>query len=191
IDLVTLSFTPFKFDAGFDDFIPILGPLGIDLAGNFNAIIRASFGYDTHGLRVFINDPSHNPADLLDGLYMVDDDTPGTADEVYVNASFRASAAVDAVVASVSVGGGITGTIEGDLADPNNDGRVHLDEVEDADCLINIHGYVDAFLDAEASVDLLVYSHTWTYEIAKTRLLDFLYTCGPSPFDPILADVTN
>src|SRR5262249_23620398 len=55
----------------------------------------------------------------------------------------------------------------------------------------NIHGYVDAFLDAEATVDLFLYSHTWTYSIAKTRLLDFLYTCGPSPFDPVLATVNN
>ena len=191
IDLVTLAFTPFKFNAGFDDFIPILGPLGIDLAGNFQAIIRASFGYDTHGLRTLINDPTHNPADLLDGFYMVDDDKPGEVDEVYVNASIRAAAAADIVVASVSVGGGIIGTVEGDLNDPNEDGRVHLDEVADADCLINIHGYVDAFLDAEAKVDLLFYSHTWTYDIAQTRLLDFLYTCGPSPFDPVLGEVNN
>lgn len=191
IDLVTLTFTPFKFDAGFDKFISLLGPLGILLSGSFNATIRPSFGYDSHGLSEFVNDPSHNPADLLDGLYMVDDDTPGKADEVEIHAQIRAAAALDVAVASVSVGGGILGDVEGDLADPNNDGRVHLDEVDDPACLLNIHGYVDAFLDAEATVDLWLYSHTWTYDIAKTRLFDFTYSCGPSPFDPILADVNG
>src|SRR5262249_48216649 len=123
IDLVTLTFTPFKFDAGFDEFISILGPLGIELSGDFNATIRPSFGYDTHGLSVFMADPGHNPADLLDGLYMVDDDTPGKAAEVEVRAGIRAAAAADVVVASVSVGGGIIGDVEADLAEPNHHGQ--------------------------------------------------------------------
>src|SRR5262249_37169561 len=72
VNLVTLHRPGLDFDVGsslpgFIPGLPFVG--GVGLQGNIHVHLQADIGYDTAGLRELLNDPKHNPNDLIDGLY--------------------------------------------------------------------------------------------------------------------------
>ena len=111
--------------------IPITGPLAIEFVGGIGVDAQFSFGYDTLGLRRFIE--SGKAADLADGFFVSDrenvDGTGSDVDEVTLRGSLEAFATVTAGVASVSVGGGVFASVGANLHDNNNDGKVRLQEL--------------------------------------------------------------
>jgi len=171
--------------------IPILGPLGLTLSGTVSAKIHFSFGYDTTGLKEFVD--SHKVKDLLDGLFVSDRAKPdGTGDdvpEVVLQAGIEAFGALDVVIASAGVGGGIFATIDMNLHDPNNDGRLRLNEIlsdvaRGPLCLFDMSGKIDGVLSAFVKVGFSIFSSTKHFELARVTLLDFTFGCDSNDTTP-------
>jgi Ca2+-binding RTX toxin-like protein len=211
IDLFTYDLPKLKFNFEYTQFFPIVGPLGIDLGGNISAGIDLKFGYDTRGLIQFRNGGNQDPAKLLNGIYI--DDHIVTTDgitkdlpEVTFGVGLQALLAANLKFASVGVGGGIEGTVEFNLHDPNNDdklGRVYLDEIatliDDPLCLFDTSGKITAGLNAYFKLNLGLFKITKRFDSPRRTLAEFNFKCddkdnGTPPQDnvPILAtDIGN
>jgi hypothetical protein len=93
-----------------------------------------TFGYDTAGLKAFIDNPG-NPSLLADGFYVSDrTDSEGTdPPEVTLFAELFASAKVDILIAALGADGGIRGKIDLNVRDRDDygppDGKIRLSEI--------------------------------------------------------------
>jgi len=127
VSLVEYHMAPLVFERQFEKAIPLVGPLVAYVAGNFKVQARLSFGYDTRGIRQFAE--SRNGLDLLNGFFMQDRDAQG-ADrrEFTLDTGLRIGVKVEAGAGRTGAEGGLQGFGYLDLRDPDNDGRVHLDE---------------------------------------------------------------
>src|SRR5205814_7195266 len=128
-------------------------------------------GYDTHGLAEFAADnfmPS-KILDIFDGFFISDTDQAdgsGSNDipELSLHADINAYAALNIVVASAGVGGGIDANVTFNLHDPdtdamhpNGDGKVRIKEIIDDFqmgplCLFDVAGKLTAGLNAFVKV---------------------------------------
>ncbi|HEV8608216.1 MAG TPA: right-handed parallel beta-helix repeat-containing protein, partial [Tepidisphaeraceae bacterium] len=198
----------------FNEFFPILGPLGVRIQGHFAAHSKLFFGYDTYGIEKWAAG-GFNAGDadqIFDGFFVSDTASPDGSGpdtpELTVDASFQAHAELNLVVFSAGVGGGIFATIHFNLHDPNTtpqqpfgDGKIRVSEIiQDfqlgPQCIVDVDGKMTAALDAyvKVGVDIPFVGFVgWeeTYTIAEATLLDFSYGCqgNPNDPDPILATV--
>jgi Ca2+-binding RTX toxin-like protein len=204
VDLFTFDTPTLNLHAVLDEFFPILGPLGVELKGTVDPQMdfvqvkaHLSMGYDTQGIVDFIS--SHNAADLFDGFYLVDDPT-----KTFATASLGASAfaALDVIVASAGVGGGINGTVTFTVNDPDDDGngmdgRLRPKEIlSDLQmsplCIFDITGKITASLSAfiRVGIDTPFGFAGWSdnFDIGSTTLADFSFDCDSMPpTPPVLA----
>ena len=204
-DAVLMSYDMPEFVLGFEyeQFFPIWDAFGVEVGGSVGMTIDLAFGYDTAGIRRFAEGGFDNPLDLMHGFFIADlaiDElgVPSGPDipEVSFNAGITGAAALNIGVASVSVGGGVFATIEFNLNDPDNDGRVrfaellgniesgfdHLGVPLGVICVFDVHGEVEARLFASLEI-LFIIDETW-YFGPELPLISFDYSC---PRDPILA----
>lgn len=214
VSLFTFDLPTLEVNFNVSQFFPILGPLGVRLAGNFNARADFAFGYDTFGIRRFATaltdgDPSTtaDPSMLFDGFFVSDTDRPdgtfGTdVPEIQLNASITASGELNVIVAAAGVGGGIFANVNFDLRDPNTDGKVRLNELVDGVLargplgIFNTSGKLEAGLNAYVRVGLdipFVGFVGWedSYDIARVTLLDFDFGAADLSPNPVLAEIDN
>ena len=92
-----------------DFFFPILGPIGINLGGKFNAGIDFKIAYDSLGLTNPGSD-GFTPDDLLKGL-VLKPTSPGLP-VAFIDSEITAEAGVNLVVVKAFVGGGLTGEVK-------------------------------------------------------------------------------
>ncbi|RIK74487.1 MAG: hypothetical protein DCC68_22985 [Planctomycetota bacterium] len=168
---------------------PIAGyPIWAVLAGWVGAEIDLAFGYDTRGLELFRE--SHDVWDIFSGLYIVDtenlDGSGGDTPEGSLVGRVDASAEVGFHVIGAGAGGGLTLELGADLVDPNNDGKIHLDEFLD-----NIQRGVTCTFDLVGGVfvELFVYFEVlyarFEFRSPRLQLVDFVLTdedCYPDRF---------
>src|SRR5262249_52334101 len=135
VTLVGYDMPAVHFSLSYSQFFPLLGPLGITLAGSGNLDLDVAFGFDTFGAREFASagfDPS-DAALILDGLFVSDtpkvDGTGPDVDEVTLRAAIEAFGSVNVGIASAGVGGGIGAKIGLDLSDPKHDGKLRAGQV--------------------------------------------------------------
>jgi hypothetical protein len=161
----------------FDQFFPVLGPLGVELKGYLGAKFHVQVGYDTYGL---------TSGDPLQGFFISDNSSATIA------AGIHAYAALNVVVFSAGVGGGIDATIKFTPMDPDDDGqgadgKLRPKEIgEDLNmgpfCVFHTDGKITASLDAFIKVgfDTPFGFVGWQddYTIAMATLLDFSGGCG-------------
>jgi Calx-beta domain/FG-GAP-like repeat/RTX calcium-binding nonapeptide repeat (4 copies) len=188
IDLFTWDLPELKFDFTYSQFFPVIGPLGIDLEGNIGAGINLAFGYDTRGLMEFRSD--RDPAKIFNGIYINDrfgidpkdkgQTEPKDLPEVTFNVGLKALLAANLGFGSAGVGGGIEGTIEFNLHDPNNDDklyRVYLDEIatliDDPLCLFDTSGKITAGLNAYVRL----FGFTKRFDSPRRTLAEFNSKC--------------
>lgn len=200
VDLFTFDTPTLDLKAPLDVFFPILGPLGVELKGTVDtANTLAEFkahmdmGYDTTGLVEFATTDHFNPAklgDLFDGFFVLDDPAKTFAE---ADLGIGAFAAIDIVVASAGVGGGINGDVKMTVNDPDNDGKLRPKEIlQDLQmsplCLFNIDGTITASLDAYIKVgfDTPFGFVGWqdNFTLASATLLDFSAGCSSMPANP-------
>ncbi|MCO6453816.1 MAG: hypothetical protein J5I93_00735, partial [Pirellulaceae bacterium] len=132
--------------------IPIL------LEGSLSVSANLSAGFDTRGIR---------SGQVLDGFYL-GDRRPGTnrtieaSDPEQQEFGFTGELTAGVggslnvgrfTIASASVGGGLMATVGIDLRDPNNDGKVHLDELQQ---LISSGGPL-GFIELQGCVQLKIF----------------------------------
>lgn len=133
--------------------IPILPPLYVDIGvKTLEANMDFAFGYDTQGLS------STSANSLFNGFYVSDranaDGTGADIPEVKLLGEFGANLNLNAGIGELSVaklsgGGYVRTTANFNLADPNGDGKVRINELQ-APYFDEVSGKISAFLNAEA-----------------------------------------
>ncbi|HSB91143.1 MAG TPA: calcium-binding protein, partial [Anaerolineales bacterium] len=169
---------------------PIFGPLCAVISGEIGLTIDLGFGYDTRGIREFIDSKATHPELLIDGFYLIDQDQSGNdVPELKFYGGISAAAEVNLVMVEAGVGGGIGVEVDFNLHDNDNDGRVRLDELigniyDEAVingnpasaplAIFDISGQVYAELFAFLKIDLFFWQFEEEWEITpKITLVDF------------------
>ena len=129
-DLITFTMAPLEVKAEFSAFFSIFGPLGVSINAEFAATFGPfTFGYDTYGISKFAAGDFKNPSALLDGLYVGDLDAQGNdIPELQFDAGLWAAAELNLGIARGGVGGGLFAEIDFNLYDPDDDGKVRINE---------------------------------------------------------------
>lgn len=106
-------------------------PVFVHIGGNVQAVANFTFGYDTHGLSAFINNP--NDASVLSDGFYLSDRIQGDRDmsEVALWGELVAGASIDIWIAEVGVEGGVFAEVDLNLHDPNLDGKIRISEIQD------------------------------------------------------------
>ena len=187
VELFTYDLPKLEFNLEYSQFFPIFGPLGARIRGNIGAGVDLAFGYDTYGLRQFID--TKKGADIFNGFYVSDTENPdGTGldvPEVTLDASLEASAELNIVVASAGVGGGIYGNIDFNLNDPNNDGKVRVNEFahlieENPLCIFDTSGEITAGLNAYVKFGIKPLQIKKRFDSPRITIAEFNSECDDS-----------
>lgn len=188
VRLIEVRLPTFRFEFTYVQKIPIYGPLFARFGGTVGAELTFGFGYDTFGIQKYISSEEKNVADIFDGFYIIDFDEAGRErPEIRLFGEIFAGASINLGIAEAGVEGGIRVTIDFDLNDFNDDGRIRISEMIalaeiDPLCLFNISGKVDLFLRAFLRVDLLLFSIDAEWEFLTVTLFEFELTCQmPEP----------
>ena len=190
VPLITYETPQLNLSFGFNEFFPIIGPLGADLAGQIGAEAQFGFGFDTTGFQQYAADDFRDPSLILDGFYVSDTQNPdGTGPitpQVELYGSIAAYAALDLGIVSAGVGGGLFASVGFTLHDPSGTGLVHLQDIE-ADVqkgtIFDATGALQAFLAAYVTIDLGIFSHTWNFNIASVTLATIGEPAATDPSD--------
>ena len=196
VDLFKFDMPALDWKLPIDEFLPILGPLGVELKGTIDnandaliADAQLSFGYDTHGAAEFAADnfAAGKATDLLDGFYV---DSGDAGSQVSLQLGIGAFAALNLIVFDAGVGGGISGDATMTLNDPNNDGKLRYNEIK-ADLgqgplnIFDVSGELTAGLEAFIKIGfdtpLGFVGYEDDFDIATTVLLDFRPKPTPMP----------
>jgi Ca2+-binding RTX toxin-like protein len=189
IDLFTLKLPILELEKGIKRFfpLPILPMVGVELAGSVSARAEFAFGFDTAGIKEFTK--SGDVEDIFNGFYVFDrafDNGDDDINEVVLKAQVTAAAALDAGIIKASVGGGLFATIDFNLHDNNNDGKIRLVELLDNTLLgtkdgfgpihiFDVGGKLDAGLFAEITVGVGPLSYTKHFDLANVTLFEFTF----------------
>jgi Ca2+-binding RTX toxin-like protein len=157
--LITYDMKPLELEFQYKSpFISIFGPLGVRFGAGLGASIDFDFGFDTYGIRKFVDSDFVNPTLIFAGFF-VDD---GTHPELQITGELLAFFELNLAIAYGGVRGGLEATVDFDLFDPNRDGKVRVDEIINsvafADynplAVFDISGDVIAKLEWYVGVDL-------------------------------------
>ena len=199
VRLIEVRLPTFKFEFTYVQKIPIYGPLYARFGGTVGAELTFGFGYDTYGIQKYISSEEKNVIDIFDGFYIIDFDEAGNErPEIRLYGEIFAGASIDLGVAEAGVEGGVRVTVDFDLNDFNDDGRIRISELIalaeiDPLCLFNIHGTVDLFLRAFLKVNLLLFSIDAEWEFLTVTLFEFEFTCQlpePAAYDEATGTLT-
>jgi hypothetical protein len=128
--LIEYDMPALEFKFSYTQFFPIFGPLGVSITGNVGATIDFAFGYDTAGIKQFIDTDMKNPLLLFNGFFVSDlDDAGRDVPELQLDAGISAAAELNLGVARAGVAGGIFAEVDFDLHDPNDDGKLRIYEL--------------------------------------------------------------
>jgi Tol biopolymer transport system component/Ca2+-binding RTX toxin-like protein len=187
VELFTYDLPKLEFNLEYSQFFPIVGPLGARIGGKIGAGVDLAFGYDTYGLRQFID--TKKAADIFNGFYVSDranpDGTGADVPEVTLNAGLEASAELNIVIASAGVGGGIYGNIDFNLNDPNNDGKVRVNEFaalieENPLCIFDTSGALTAGLNAYVKFGIKPFQIKKRFNSPRITIAEFNSECDDS-----------
>ena len=172
IPLVTFHMPELDFHFNWDEFFPVLGPLGVRASVTFGAKADFTFGYDTLGVRQWVKSDFKDAGKLMNGFYI---DNSNGKPELSFYGGLSASAELN-IGAKAGVGGGVDVGIYLDVYDPSGDGKLRIGEIKEiiselgALSLFNVKGEVTAQLSAY--VKFLFYTKRWNIT-SKITLLSF------------------
>jgi len=187
--LITYDMKPLELGTVYESpFISIFGPLGARFGAGLGATIDFDFGFDTYGIRKFIDSDFVNPMLVFAGFFVDDGNHP----ELQITGELYAKAELNLGIAYGGIKGGLEATVNFDLYDPDRDGKVRVDEmlnsIEFANynplAIFDISGDVVAFLEWYVGVDLFIGSWEESGVIADFKLIDFEVNF---PREPVLA----
>ena len=169
VPLITYETPQLNLSFGFNEFFPIIGPLGADLAGEIGAQAQFGFGFDTTGFQQYAADDFRDPSLILDGFYVSDPQNPdGTGPvvpQVELYGSIAAYAALDLGILS---GRGRRRPLRLDQFHRERSQRHRPGPPAgpggrraEGDHLRRL-GRLQAFLALTSTIDLGIFSHTWT-----------------------------
>ena len=196
VDLVTWKMPELKAELSFSQsFGPIIPPIPLfaNIGGTLGVSANFSIGFDTRGIQT---------GNFLEGFYFGDRANVFTGtdiSEVTLYATFTAGASLSAGVAQAGVEGGIRANIGANWNDPNDDGKIYIDELLSTPiaCVFDLSGSLSAFLRAygRIGIDTFFAGFITLFEanitIVDITLLDFNLSCEERAKPPILAEVEN
>ncbi len=182
IDLVRYDVPELAFQAGFSQFFPIVGPIGVGLYGEFGAGIDIEIGYDTAGLQ---------NGNLAEGFFITTEELAvprlvGNDTIVYydsagaVDAEIGASAGINVGIAEVSVGGGVFAGLDAyfEGATTEGDGKLRLSDL--SGCMFDpIAGEFGVKVFVKFRVGIGPFSFTKRFDVVKVTLANFEFGCEP------------
>ncbi|WP_428938046.1 hypothetical protein [Fontivita pretiosa] len=173
---------------------PIIGPIAATFGGAVGIRASVGFGYDTFGLREWRR--TGNESLVREGFFLIDKPAGGSTDpaEITATGQITIGAGVDVVIASAFIEGSIRGTLNLNLDDPNDDGKVRFKELSDnfdqgVLCIFDVDGSLSAGLRIRASVGVWPFKKSFNYDSPRIELLSFEHECkdDATAADPILA----
>jgi len=219
-DVTLIRWDAGKLEASFGfskNFGPIaVGPIPVSIVISGSAKIEGHFavGYDTRGIRMaveaFTEDPTSDFAQAIsnislvfNGIFLDDLDEKGNdVPEIRLTATLSAGAAVDLVIISAGIEGGVKATIDMNLHDgglivpPNPDdldGKLRINEifsfVQNPICMFDVSGRLEAFIRVFVKIDFFFFSKTFRKTIVNIVLLDLKNITAElcTPKEPVLA----
>ncbi|MGF1579111.1 MAG: hypothetical protein ACFCD0_07075 [Gemmataceae bacterium] len=194
VDLIVYRLPKLEFSFDFRKYFPIVGPLGATLSGNIGASAEFSFGYDTRGIRQFIENDFQDLALAFNGFYVGDLNAEGVdVPELQVFGGIGAYASANLGIIEGGVGGGIATEVNMNLHDGDDDGKLYVDEIVSnirADKLFDVAGAITGFLEAYLTINFLFFKKTFEFEITRFDLVRFSNSPSGST-TPELATTTN
>jgi hypothetical protein len=162
----------------FEQFFPVLGPVGITLGGHVGLRTQFGFGYDTQGILDYYAGGSTDSALLNNGFFaMALDESGNPLTGITLEAGITAGIEFNIAVASVGVEGDITATIGIYLDDQLGDslGRVRGQTLLNTplDDLFYASGSLSAGLRAYLEVGFPPFSVSFDFESPRVVLLTF------------------
>ena len=214
VDLVTGEgeATYFRIDFGSlvasvsytQSFGPIMaGPVPIKpfVGGSISVEGRLAVGFDSYPQTLAVRGLSHPGAvdeleaayaafdggDLIrEGFYIDDLDAEGEdVPEVRLVTTLEAGAGVSIGIVTAGLKGGVTLTINLDLADPSRDGKLRAAEIRDvfsgdASCIFDASATIEAFIAVFIEIELLFTSESWEFDLLRLGPYTlFEYGCEP------------
>ncbi|RKZ88438.1 MAG: hypothetical protein DRR16_04890, partial [Candidatus Parabeggiatoa sp. nov. 3] len=175
--LITYDMKPLELGFKYEQRFPIYPPLFAVIGASIGATIDFDFGFDTYGIRKFVDSDFVNPGLIFAGFF-VDD---GTHPELQITGALWAGAELNVGIAKGGVRGGLYATVNFDLFDPDKDGKVRVDEMINSIAFAdnNPLAVFDISGDVKAKIDWYVGINHWPIEwsksgtIAEFDLIDF------------------
>ncbi|HEX8004583.1 MAG TPA: hypothetical protein VF519_18000 [Mycobacteriales bacterium] len=169
-------------------------PIDISVGGTIGLSAHFAVGYDTRGIMNVLKQDhdSFDASALLDGIFIDDLDLAGNdVDEIELTFVVTLGASVSISVFKVGLYGGVGITIGFDLVDPDNDGKLYMDEIEqfldNPMCLFKVQGLLDFFFGFFVEIDLKLWSKRWNYELFRLKPPIKLFEVECQRFEPDLA----
>lgn len=101
-----------QFEEDFQQYFPVLGPLGVTLGGRVGLKTQFGFGYDTQGIFDYYAGGANDPDLFLNGFYaLAADDQGNPVTGITLEAGITAGVELNVLVASAGVEGDVTATI--------------------------------------------------------------------------------
>ncbi|GAA2114818.1 hypothetical protein GCM10009843_03560 [Nocardioides bigeumensis] len=185
-------------------FGPIMaGPVPIRpfVGGSISVEGRLAVGFDSYPQTLAVRGLSHPGAvdeleaayaafdggDLIrEGFYIDDLDAEGEdVPEVKLVTTLEAGAGVSIGIITAGLKGGVTLTINLDLADPSRDGKLRAAEIRDvfsgdASCIFDASATIEAFIAVFIEIELLFTSQSWEFDLLRLGPYTlFEYGCEP------------
>ncbi|WP_405339384.1 hypothetical protein [Fibrobacter sp.] len=185
LNLVEYHMHPLIFNTKWDKNFPIVGPLCADIGFSFGADIKLAFGYDTVGLMDWKNSGFKDVLALVNGFYIDDRDKNGVdVAEVVFHSGITAGASV-AGIAGVNVGVNLCLNLNFD--DPNNDGKIRLQELA-RNLSLNPMTIFDASvtMEAEAFAYINYFIGREEFDLWKSGAIELFNTDRGDADEPIL-----
>ena len=175
-------------------------PVDISIGGTIGLSARFAVGYDTRGIMNMLKQErdAFDPSALVDGIFIDDLDAAGTdVDEIQLTFVVTLGASVSISIFKVGLYGGVGITIGFDLVDPDHDGKLYLDEIEEfldnPICLFKVQGLLDFFFGFFVEVDLKLWSKRWDVELFRLKppIKLFEVECARTTPDLAVAEGAN
>ncbi|MCC5632180.1 hypothetical protein LC613_31470 [Nostoc sphaeroides CHAB 2801] len=105
----------------YNQFTPLIGPLGVNFGVDLNATAQFGFGYDSYGLKQYLSTPNDS-GKILEGFYLTDFKNADKTEipEISFGSRIRLEGGATVAMAKAFVGGNISGTVNFDLHDANS-----------------------------------------------------------------------
>jgi VCBS repeat-containing protein len=196
-DLITLKLPTFQTGFEAHAYIPIIGPIGVQIDGALGAALNLNFGYDSSGWNDFSKSNYTDALSIANGLYLKADkpdvdkygvfplgvnQTPKDDPKfdkfiVGVGGYIYGGIGVGFAAGSVTVGGGLNASLKLVPANPTSD-KIRIKDLANPGCVLLPHGKIDAYLGGKLKLGFGPFSISKTVVIARANLLNYTAECA-------------
>ena len=187
VTLIEYDVPALSFVAHYENFFPIIGPIGIGIGGSLKAGVDVNFGYDTYAIAhnlsfengFYFNTPVLDKKETIDGIDLF------FAPVATVGVELDAAAEVNVGFAKLAIGGGVGADLSAFFPDakldptlPGNESAGKLRLAKITECLLDpIAGQVKALLFLDFSINFIFFNFEHRFDLADVTLAEFSFGC--------------